>query len=121
MFKTARYDSEANRFAPHTDYIDIEGFDFTGAVCKLQIRDRKNGGVLRADLVPTVTVTIEEDLTPTSRIAWTVSEATMEAMPLAAEVDPDVGLFLDLHITPSGGLKFVAIEGAFKIKSGVTI
>lgn len=119
MFPTARYDSEANRFAPHTDYIDIEGFDFTGAVCKLQIRDRKNGGALRADLVPAVSMTMNDDI-PVSRILWTVSEALMEAMPMAAEIDPDVTLWLDLHLTPDGGVKFVPIEGTFKIKSGVT-
>lgn len=119
MFKTARYDSEANRFAPHTDYIDIESFDFTGAVCKLQIRDRKNGGQLRADLVPTVTVSTVEGVV-TSRITWTIPEVTMEAMPLSSEISPDVKLFLDLHITPSGGVKFVPIEGTFTVKSGVT-
>lgn len=119
MFKTARYDSEANRFAPHTDYIDIEGFDFTDAVCKLQIRDRKNGGALRADLVPTVSVT-ENDGVPVSRVLWTIPETTMEAMPLASEIDPDVTLWRDLHLTPDGGVKFVPIEGTFTVKSGVT-
>lgn len=119
MFKTARYDSEANRFAPHTDYIDIEGFDFTGAVCKLQIRDRKNGGQLRADITPSVSMSVVEG-TPVSRIAWTIPEVTMEAMPLHAELDDDVALQLDLHITPVGAPKFVAVRGDFIVKAGVT-
>lgn len=119
MFPTARYDSEGNRFAPHTDYLDFEGFNFAGATFKLQIRDRKNGGTVRADLVPTVSVSTVEGL-PTSRVSWAVSEVEMEAMPLASELESDVVLWLDMHITPSGGVKFVPVEGTFTVKAGVT-
>ena len=119
MFPTARYDSGANRFAPHSDYIDFEGFNLTGAVFKLQIRDRKNGGTVRADIVPTVSVATIDGLS-VSRVAWTISESVMEAMPLAAEASADVVLFKDIHITPAGGAKFVPFEGTFTVKSGVT-
>lgn len=132
MFPTARYDSVANRFAPHPDYIDFEGFDWTDATVKMQIRDRKNGGAIRANLSQVTTAAaegvridevFENDGIPTTRIAWRINETTMEAMSAQAmglEPDTDVSLFLDLHVTPVGGLKFVPIEGVFTVKAGVT-
>lgn len=132
MFPTARYDSAANRFAPHTDYIDFEGFDWTDAELKMQIRDRKNGGMIRADLAQVTTaaaegVRIDSVSTvngiPVTRVAWRINETTMEAMSAEAmglEPDAEPVLFLDLHVTPVGELKFVPIEGSFTVKAGVT-
>lgn len=132
MFPTARYDSEANRFAPHTDYIDFEGFDWTDADLKLQIRDSKNGGAIRVDLAKVTSasaegvridsVTTVDGLT-TTRIAWRINETTLEeidAEALGLEPDADVNLFMDLHVTPVGELKFVPVEGIFTVKAGVT-
>lgn len=120
MFDTARYDRDANRFAPFADYIDIEAIDFTGATCKLQVRDRPNGGTVRANVVPTVTIETVEGINY-SRIAWGIPELTMEAMPLdGANPDGDVTLYHDLHLTPSGESKFVVFSGKFIVKAGVT-
>lgn len=120
MFPTVSYSVTANRFAPFADYVDIIGFDFTGAATKLQVRDRKNGGTVRADVVPSISVTIDEGI-PTTRISWAFDEPTMEAMPLdSGDPDADVVLYHDLHLTPNGGLKFVPFGGTFTVKAGVT-
>ena len=128
MFPTARYDQRAGRYVPYTDYLEIEGYDFTGATVKAQVRDRKNGGQVRADLAQVTTAAAEgiriDDVVvtegvPTTRIAWRVNETTMEAMP---ETDPgaDVELWFDIHLTPIGELKFVLLGGRFLVEAGVT-
>src|SRR3546814_3327444 len=38
----------------------------------------------------------------------------------ATEAGDDAKIWWDLHITPSGGVKFVALEGPFTVKAGVT-
>ena len=120
MPDTAPYDVVANRFAPFADYVDYETLDFTGATCKLQVRDRPNGGEVRADVVPTVTIETVEGVNY-SRIAWEIDELTMEAMPLdGANPDGDVTLYHDLHLTPVGEPKFVVFSGKFIVKVGVT-
>ena len=132
MFPTVRYDSEANRFAPHTDYLDFEGFDWPDADLKLQIRDSKNGGAIRVDLAKVASAASEGvridsvttvDGVTTTRIAWRINETTLEAISaeaLGLEPDADVNLFFDLHVTPVGELKFVPVEGTFTVKAGVT-
>ena len=128
MFPTARYDQRAGRYVPYTDYLEIEGYDFTGATVKAQVRDRKNGGQVRADLAQVTTAAAEgiriDDVVvtegvPTTRIAWRVNETTMEAMP---KTDPgaDVELWFDIHLTPIGELKFVLLGGRFLVEAGVT-
>lgn len=120
MFPTANYDIYASRYAPHSDYIDVVGYNFTGATFKMQVRDRPNGGTIRADIVPTVVVTTE-DAIDTSRVSWTIPELTMEAMPFAADPEKDHTLYYDLHIDPSGAdAKFVAWRGKFVVEAGVT-
>ncbi len=121
MFPTASYPITANRFAPHSDYIDVEGYDFTSATFKMQVRDTKNGGAVRADVVPTAELVVGAEVEPTTRVSWAIDEATMEAMPLdGSNPDADKKLYYDLHITPSGGTKFVAWGGDFIVKAGVT-
>jgi hypothetical protein len=39
-----------DRWTPFVRTLTFEGLDFTGATFKLQVRDRKDGGQLRADL-----------------------------------------------------------------------
>ena len=120
MFPTAAYDIYANRFAPHSDYVDVVGYDYTGAVLAMEVRDSRNGGTVRATVTPTVSVTTSGGV-PTSRIAWAIPEATMAAMP----TDPttpskDVTLYYDLHLTPSGEDLFVPFGGKFVVVAGVT-
>ena len=132
MFPTGRYDSAAHRYAPHADYIDFEGFDWTGAVLKMQVRDRENGGAIRADLGQVTTaaaegvridsVTFAHDV-PTTRIAWRINKTTMREMKaelLGPAPDADLTLQYDLHVTPVGELELISIAGTLTVLAGVT-
>lgn len=120
MFPTVTYPIRANRYTPHNDFIDVVGVDLTDASFAMQVRDARNGGTLRADVVPTVAVTTEGGVT-TSRISWFIDEVTMEAMPLD-EVRPatDKTFYYDILITPSGGSGFIGVRGLFIVGAGVT-
>ncbi len=120
MFPTASYDIYADRYVPHTDYLRVRGYDFTGAALSMQVRDRKNGGLVCATITPTLVVTTEDSVL-ISTITWVIPEATMEAMPLdSATPEADVTLWYDIHLTPSGGTKFIPLEGRFIVDAGVT-
>lgn len=119
----------ADRFAPFVATLTFEGIDLTGAVLKAQVRDRKDGGTVRADLA---TVTDEDteglrllsaglvDGVMTSVVYVLIDEATMESIPEAAAIGDDLDLYWDLHVTPSGGVKGVYLYGAFIVRAGVT-
>lgn len=120
MFPTASYPIRADRYAPHEDYIDVIGYDFTGATFKMEVRDTPNGGTVRATATVSVSVTTDEGV-PTSRVSWSIDEATMEAMPTdPANPSGPHEIHYDMHITPSGGTKFVAWGGSFTVVEGVT-
>lgn len=133
LFETAVFPLAGDRFTPLVDTIEVVGIDLTGATFKMQVRDRKDGGTVRADLatvgsvgtegVTLVGVTTDGDAVPTSTLSFRINEATMEAMPDSAdglEAGADVPLWWDMHITPSGGVKFVAFAGVFTVRAGVT-
>lgn len=120
---------QANRWTPFVETIDFVGLDLTGATMKMQVRDRKDGGFVRADLttVPsngTEGVSLVSVVTtagvPTSRLSIRINEPTMEAMSAATEPGEDAQIWWDIHITPAGGVKFVALEGPFIIMAGST-
>ncbi|UPT53061.1 hypothetical protein [Synechococcus phage Yong-M3-232] len=50
-----------------------------------------------------------------------VSEATLEALPYSGDASKLVELNYDIHITPSGGTKFIFCAGKFIIDPGVTL
>lgn len=128
MFDTATRNLEAARWAPFKHQVTFEGLDFTGATFAMQVRDRKDGGVLRANLSTTATAGAEgirfvsysgDD----TQIEIVIAEVTMEAMATVEStgtIGDDGRAWYDLHITPSGGTKFVAMAGMFKIKAGAT-
>lgn len=132
LFETAVFPLAGDRFTPLVDTIDVVGVDLTGATFKMQVRDRKDGGTVRSDLATVGSVGTEGvtlvgvttvDGAPVSQISFRINEATMEAMPDSAdglEAGEDVPLYWDMHITPSGGVKFVAFAGEFTVKAGVT-
>lgn len=131
MIKAARLDLEANRWTPFVYTIDFVGFDFSTAILlAAQVRDRKDGGTIRANLVAVGTASQEgvrlvnviyNNGIPTSTISFRINETTMEAMNVALEPGEDGNLWWDFHIDPGGsGLKYVALEGKFKVKAGVT-
>lgn len=119
MFPTAVYDVKADRYAPHADYVDVRGFDFTGAVATMQVRDTRNGGTVRANPTVSVTVTMDGSM-PVSRIAWTIAEGVMNVMPLdPINTAADVVLYYDIHLTPAGGTEFIPLRGKFTVVAGV--
>lgn len=153
MFETARFAIAADRFTPRIDAIDLHGYDLTGAVFKMQVRDRKDGGTVRADLTTVATAGAEGvrliyagtalvsahvaagrlttqqvadygyasgDTLAITQIGYRINESTMEAMPGAAEAGSDVPIYWDMHVSPSGGTKFVAFAGEFTVLAGVT-
>jgi hypothetical protein len=50
MQQPARVDLAGDRYVPFIETIPVLEEDFTGATFKMQVRDRKDGGALRADL-----------------------------------------------------------------------
>lgn len=109
---------------PEGEFV-FAGWDFTGATFRLEVRDRRNGGELRAAL-DTVATAAEEGVRiasvemveglPVTTLRIRINETTMEAMP---EPDPgeDAKLFWGLHVTPAGGIKFQAFDGPFTVKA----
>lgn len=121
MFATAPYAIVANRFVPHTDYVDIEGYDFTDAVINMTIRDGWNTGVVRAEITPTCEI-VSGGGVDFSRITWVVPKATMITMPLnPRDQSLDVDLVYDIQIDPAGAdPAFVALRGTFSVRAGAT-
>jgi hypothetical protein len=58
---------------------------------------------------------------PATILTLFIAEASLEALSLNNPTNQPLNLAYDLHITPSGGVKFVALQGAFTINPGVTI
>lgn len=131
MPETGRRDLVVRPNAPWVHTIDYEGFDFTGATFSAQFRDRKNGGNLRADLGTvasvgtegiTLTGVTETDGIPTSHLSMRLNEATTEGWITSPSVESEAGedgtIYWQLQITPSGGVKFNALEGEVTVKAG---
>lgn len=133
MFDTVNLPLAAGRWVPFVYDIDIVGIDLTGATFAAQVHETKDRtvGTPRASLTTQVTdvegvrlvSVVTTDGVPTSSIRIRINEATMEAMNVATGRNAgryDGNAFWDMHITPSGGTKFLAFEGTFTIKAGVT-
>lgn len=132
MYDAAPLPLMAARWTPFDCEIEFEGYDFTGATFAMQVRDRRDGGFVRATLatvtgdvegVRLLSVTTTADL-PTSIIRILIAEATMEAMNNAGDaglLGQDGVAWWDMHVTPAGGRKFVAAAGPFTIVAGSTL
>jgi hypothetical protein len=139
MPSTGRLDLTANRWEPFDYEIRYEGMDLTGATFAMDVRDRKDGGFVRASLSTAVSIAAEgvklvsaayDDVdfgdpigvlnVPVSVIHIHINEPTVEAMAVAREAGEDGVIFYDLQATPSGGTKFRMIEGTFTVKAGST-
>src|SRR3546814_8487398 len=120
MFDTGRLPLAANRWTPFAYSVAFIGYDFTGATFKAQVRDRKGGGFVRADMTVTLASVTTDEGVPTSTVDLEIPEAPMEAMDAATEAGDDAKIWWDLHITPSGGVTFVAREGPLTVKAGGT-
>lgn len=127
MESPARVDFGADRYVPFKRTLAFLGYDFTGATFKMQVRDRKDGGAVRADL-STVTLasaegvrliyggsdTVANHITAgrlkavpngytsastviLSQVGIRINETTMEAMPFGGEIGGEIGDDLELY------------------------
>lgn len=129
MFKPGVLNLNADRYTPFVATVTFSGIDLTDAVMAMEVRDRPDGGTVRAALA-TVTLANAQGVrlvstgtvegVATSIVAIRINEATMEAMPTAPEIGDDLTLYWDMHITPDGGVKQVYLRGTFTIRAGVT-
>lgn len=119
----------ADRYTPFVDAFRLTGIDLTGADFKMQVRDRKNGGAVRADLTTVASVLSQGvsiagvDLvagSPVTDIAIRIDEAAMTAVPTGPSIDSDVICYWDLQATPVGGFQQVYAAGTFTVRAGVT-
>ena len=62
----------------------------------------------------------DPDLIGATLINILIDEATLEGLAYSADSSERLALYYDLHLTPSGGKKFVACAGSFTIDPGVT-
>lgn len=133
MFDTVNLRLTAGRWVPFVYDIDIVGIDLTDATFAAQVHDTldRTAGTPRASLTTQTTdvegVRLVSVVTtggvPTSSIRIRINEATMEAMDVANDAGAngnDGVAYWDMHITPSGGTKFLAFSGKFIVQAGVT-
>lgn len=126
----------APKRVPFDDKVpDFRG-DYTGATPLMEIRPEPGGdGDPLVSLGPSVSggegiaITYDADYdfvhngttyTGASLIRIIVNETTLEGLAYGADPADPVTLYYDLHLTPSGGKKFIAFSGTFTIDPGVT-
>lgn len=128
MFETVTAPLEGWRTNPLIETIVLNGWDYTGATIRLEVRDRRDGGALRAGLDTVASAASEgvriasvttAGVIPTTTLVIRINETTMEAMPAAPEAGDDIPMVWGMHITPLGGLKFMAFDGPFTVKASV--
>lgn len=140
MPTTGQLSLRVNRWEPFVHVFRFEGQNFTGAAFISQVRlTRDAAGSPLVNLATVGSVGTEgitlvsvanEDIdfggdvgvvnVPVSTVSMRINEATVEALPLPAELGEDVPLYWDMQITPSGGNKYRALEGEFVVAAGVT-
>src|SRR3546814_19849610 len=111
MFDTGRLPLAANRWTPFAYSVAFIGYDFTGATFKAQVRDRKDGGFVRADMTVTLASATTDEGVPTSNVDLEIHEATMEAMDAATAAGDDAKTWRDLEIKASGGVQMGGVGG----------
>lgn len=130
MPRQGRRDLIANRWEPFVHTFDFEGFNLTGAAIIAQVRltpDASGSALIDLTTVGsvgtqgiTITGTSTVGSVTTTHLSMRINESTMEALPAPTEVGDDLTLYWDMQITPSGGVKYRALEGTFIVDSGVT-
>ena len=81
MILPGKLDLLADRFTPFVTPLTITGIDLSGAVFIAQVRDRKNGGTIRADLA-----TVGSIATEGIKLVFT-EDSLEEIAKIAAEVN----------------------------------
>lgn len=128
----AKLDIMAYKRVPWTGTFIFIGPDYSDAAFLMQIRQHR-GDISTPLLQATVSATFDPDYqyydprkrqnitAPATIVTAEITEAALEALPLAAEEEKPLELRHDLHITPTGLPKHVALWGDFTIDPGVTI
>lgn len=123
MFETVAWQLRAARTVPLIATVVIRNLDFTDATFRMEVRDRRDGGALRAELdtvstaseqgVRVISVDTSGDL-PVTTLGIRIDETTMEAMPdHPSDPGENYSIWWGMHITPDGGTKFHAFDGPF--------
>lgn len=126
----------ANKRVPFDITIPEMGVNYAGAAVSAQVRvnpgDQGTPLISLSEAAPPsqgVSVTYDADYPDpegqlpngASIVRIIVSEATLEGIPYGADPAKLVPLYYDIHLTPSGGTKFLFCEGKFIIDPGVTL
>lgn len=127
---------EADKRVPFDETIPDFRSDYTGATALMEVRPQPGAdGTPVLSLSTTlasgegIVITYDPDYTVThqgvtytgaSLIQILINEATLEALSYAAPPETGAVYSYDMHITPSGGKKFVAFGGTFTVNPGVT-
>lgn len=128
-------DIYASKRVPFDDTIPELLVDYSGATASMQVRAEPGDSgaaiiTLGMSVAGSEGLTIEYDATyPDPRtdeevgatiVGIIIDEATLEGLSLGADTADDVTLHYDIHLTPSGGKKFVYCAGRFVVQPGVT-
>ena len=129
----AQLDIAAFKRVPFADDLVFVGPDYSAAAFAMQIRQHW-GDTGTALITPTLSATYDPAYiyydprrkitvgpVPATIVAIDVAEATIEALPFAAEEEKPLELVYDMHITPTGEPKRVAVAGKFTVYPGATI
>lgn len=128
----AHLDIAAYKRVPFKEDIAIAGPDWSGATFAMQIRQHW-GDTGTALLTPSLVATYVPDyvyyderkrtdiIGPATVLTMSISEAAIEALPLAASEQKPLELVYDVHVTPPGETKAVLLKGAFVIFPGATL
>lgn len=126
----------APKRVPFDDTVPDLRADYTGATPLMEIRPEPGGtGTALVSLGASVSggqgIALTYDagyeqvhngvtFTGASLIRILINETTLEGLAYGADPADPVALHYDLHLTPSGGKKFIAFAGTFTIYPGVT-
>ena len=129
----AQLDIAAFKRVPFADDVVFVGPDYSAAAFAMQIRQHW-GDTGTALITPTLSATYDPAYTyydprrkitvgpvPATIVAIDIAEATIEALPFAADEEKPLELVYDMHITPTGEPKRVAVAGKFTVYPGATI
>lgn len=126
----------ASKRVPFDDSIAMMGVDYSGANVAMEIRPEPGGtGTAMVSLGASIsggqglTVTYDADYPDpdgtmpdgATLVRVIINETTLEGLAYGADRADPVTLHYDIHLTPSGGKKFVFCAGTFTVTPGVTI
>lgn len=136
MAATPSIDFAANKRVPFDDTIIELGANYSGAAPLMELRaEPGNQGAPLASLGQStsggqgLTVTYDAAFPhpvtsapgPATIVRIIINETTLEGLGYAADPSLPVDVFYDIHITPSGGKKFVFARGRMRVDPGVTL